>query len=338
MLSCFQCAFVVGLGVGLFSTPLSSQSTDVRSPLPVLNQDGSKPQGSEDTSVFLDPNTGDIIAIYRSSATEPVSLGNEVRVMIQLSRHIRPRVLTVISYDEDAKRLLYSYTLSNNAPARQAAWLWLFDGVDEAGIDTVRMPSGWQYRFPVRSVGGMPIPERAKEAHIAFRSMQFFSVNAAGGVRPGQGIRSGEGIGGFQVRSPKRPGLVTVWAQGDASIPAYPDEPPEIVTSQVDKVLRSEYNYQRTFAFAPKYEAGAERTTVARGLLEDLRVLTSAGEADPRGEFAAIATSLLQRIIQREDVPPAEIIKLERHGRTVMDREFATAACWALYDSKACAR
>jgi hypothetical protein len=337
MLSSFQFAVVVGLGVGLFSAQLSAQSADLR-PLPVLNQDGSKPQGAEGASVFLDPNTGDIVATYRSSATEPVSLENQVRVLIQLSRHIRPRVLTVISYDEEAKRFLYSYTLRNDVPARQAAWQWFFESVDESSVDTVRVPPGWQFRFPVRSVGGMPIPERAKAVHIAFRAMQFFSVNAAGGVRPEQGIRSGEGMGGFHIRSPKRPGLVTVWAQGNASIPAYPDEPPESVTSQVDNVLRSAYNYQRTFAFAPKYETDAERTAVARGLLEDLRVLTSADEVDPRGEFAAAATTILQRMIKSEDVSPVEIIKLERQGRTGMDREFATAVCWALYDSRTCAR
>lgn len=45
MLSSFQFAVVVGLGVDLFSAPLSAQSTDLRPPLPVLNQDGRSRRG-----------------------------------------------------------------------------------------------------------------------------------------------------------------------------------------------------------------------------------------------------------------------------------------------------
>ena len=329
--------FILVLGMGLLNAPLLAQPKDTRPPLPFLNQDGSKPRGFEDKTTFLDPKTGDIMAIYHSIGGEPGAAGNEINVRIQLSRHIRPHVLSAISYDEQSRRFRYSYTLKNDAPARQAAWKWYFDNIDESSVDTVQVPPGWRYSFPVRSVGDFSISEQAKAAVIAFRAMQFYSVNAAGAVRPEQGIHAGEASAGFHVRSSRRPGLIAVLVQGDGAIPAYPDEPPENVTSQVDKVLRSPYNYQHAFAFAPKYEATTDRATVARGLLQDLGVLAGAGEVDPQGEFVASATALLQRL-QKENVPATEVELLQHQSKMGMEREFAAAVCWAMNPTPNCAR
>ncbi|MGE5569173.1 MAG: hypothetical protein ACM3S5_09075 [Rhodospirillales bacterium] len=324
------------VGVGLL-TALAIPCNDPQPPLPFLNQDGSKPQGLEDKNTFLDPKTGDIIAIYRSTSGEPGAAGGEVRVRIQLSRHTCPSILSTIAYDEQFRTFQYSYVLRNCASARQIAWKWYFDHMDESNTEAVQVPPGWRHEFPVHAVGGVPVSEQAKAIALAFRAMRFYSVNTAGAVEPELGVSPGGVTAGFEVRSSKRPGLISVLVQGDAAIPAYPDEPPENVSSEVDAVLRSPYNYQPAFTFGPKYEATADRATIARGLLADLSVLTGAGQVDPKGRFAAYATALLQRSL-KEAVPVADLARLRQEGKADMEHEFAAAVSCALSPSRDCAR
>jgi hypothetical protein len=130
--------------------------------------------------------------------------------------------------------------------------------------------------------------------------------------------------------------LLTVFVQGAAAIPAYPDEPPESVSAEVDRVLRSDLNYRRTFAFGPKYDAHMTKGAISRGLLADLHVLAEAGEIDSAGSFASEAAAFLRRI-QAAEVPEAEMLRLRRISQSTREVEFAIATCFALYSAGRCA-
>ncbi|MBV9502531.1 MAG: hypothetical protein JO138_24435 [Acidobacteriaceae bacterium] len=161
-------------------------------PVPYLNADGSIPKGEESHTIFLDPGTGDAVAIYKPSG-EGAAKANSVRVSVPLSRNIDPSITTTIEYRTGSGEFRYEYVLCNGSKARQPAYIWFFVGLLDSKEIVVEHPPMWLSHFP----------ENVAQDNIALRSLAVMVRN------PGVNSSNLPNVPGVFPRQ-QRPGLTFV--------------------------------------------------------------------------------------------------------------------------------
>jgi hypothetical protein len=310
------------LGIGLVVSSAIGQGQDERPPVPVLSAGGTAPAGAENSYVFIDPRTEDGVVFYtqdgKPAGANPFG-ASVVRVDIKLSRHVKPAVRVAVARDSSAGTYRYQYELFNGVEARQIAWKWMLDGIDGADTVRVQMPPNWTYQAPVTRVGGIEISERLRRADPILRSLQLLATDARGALAPAQGIKAGAKLPGFEVISRRIPGLVRVLVEGDFNVPTFPDEPPAAVSEQVDALVRSPYNYGRTFTIGPCFPPGTGRATIAQKYLQDVQELEAAKLLNATSDF----TVELKRFLHSDGSQSAAgLEKLSSLAVMPFEREF----------------
>lgn len=130
------------------------------------------------------------------------------------------------------------------------------------------------------------------------RSLQLFAADSGGGAEPSRGIRPGGMISGIEVVSRRLPGVIRVLVQGGFNVPTFPHEPPAEADEQVSTLIRSAYNYGRTFAIGPRFPPGTARATIAQATLRDLEELERRNVITPGSAFAGELKAFLANDFQ----------------------------------------
>lgn len=289
------------LGTSPFMVSAIAQEQVDKPPVPVLSVGGTAPAGAENSYVFIDPRTEDAVAFYtedgRAAGANPFG-PSVIRVDIKLSRHVEPSMRSVLTRDANAGTYQYRYELLNGAGARQIAWKWLLDGVDGMDLIRVQTPASWTHRFPVTRAGNIEIPAKLKNADPSFRSLRLLAVDARGVLTPNQGVKPGGGMAGFELISRRIPGVIQVLVEGDFNVPTFPNEPPAAASQQVATLLRSPYNYGRTFTIGPRFPPGTGQATIGKSYLQDIQELENARSSNVSSDF----TVELKTFLRSEDL------------------------------------
>lgn len=289
----------VALLTMLLGDLLTGQERQNESPVPVLSRGGLPPKGSEGKFVFLDPSSGNAVILYtaqgKSAAVDPFG-SDVVRVEVTLNHHVEPYVRASFAKGGDASIYEYSYELHNGGGARERAWKWLFEGVGQSDTAGVKLPQGWIYRFPQAQVGGIKITEKHQAADALLRSLQLLTVDARGAIRAGEGIEPGAKTSGIVIASKRAPGVVRVLVQGGLHVAAFPDVPPAGASEELDALIRSEYNYARTWTIGPKFTTTTPRTVIAQQYLRDLEALEAAQWTEATPDFLETMKIYLQQV------------------------------------------
>lgn len=315
-----KAAFLATLSAVLLCRAVASEAPP---PVPYLNADGSKPAGVQNQFVFIDPRSGDAVAIYKASPA--ADGGPPVRVVIPLQRHVAPTVRSVMTFNNEGSRVRYEYEFHNGSGARQPAGSWFFDGLFDSEQIRVEDSIHWKHWFPAAPPGFTNAANLRKSLMMA-RALQIHALNARGSIRPSEGVPPGHSRKGLTLSSELRPGLIPVYAQGGGVVVAFPDEPPMEVSAQVELVRRFPYNFRHTVAFGPKYPATMSKRARAEALLADLASLVTANEIDPSGAFAKAIQAALQTALN-ESGPTAIDWSAPIHlAKTGIESEFLTAS------------
>ena len=290
-------------------------------PAPFLNVDGSKPAGQENRLVFLLPSSGDAVVLYpRSREDGSKDLNDVIRVQVELSRHVKPSILSQAARDSaDPGVFEYSYILANGKGARKSAWSWLFEGLVDSSSVTVVVPEKWAFAFPRVATKELPVPDYVREKTVLFRALKVFASGGSGSAQIALGVEAGTQLGGLRLRSRKRPGLLDVYVQGGMTIPEFPNEPPEQVYNELGEVIRSLYNYQHTFCFGPRFDEHSDALTIARAFKVDLGRLISAGTLNADSPFVSNGKTLLSSGI----LGMSRIRAWAESANTAEERQFA---------------
>ncbi len=284
---------ILGLSFGLM---FLAHGQEAQPPVPVLER-GKAPHGAEGRYVFLDPTTGDAVVFYgpggKPAGANPFE-SSTVRVDIKLSRHVLPSISTKVARNVNTGEIRYHYIFSNATEARETAWKWLIEGVDQADTMSVQTPPGWMYQFPVVRAGGISISEKFRKADPHLRSLQFLATDSRKALKPDAGVSPGGSVAGFELTSRRLPGIVGVFVQGGFYVPSFAEEPPAAVSQEIDTLIRSDYNYRRTFAIGPRFPPNYSPTAITKEYLKDLARLEQAEAPDISAKFVAEARVLLQ--------------------------------------------
>lgn len=251
-------------------------------PVPFLERGGSTPAGQKGAAVFLDPRSGDAVALYPEMKSDGCAVwGKMVRVVVELARHVEPAVRTDVAFDRNLGLFQYRYTLSNGPSARQPAWKWLFEHLWNPKNFSVSTPHGWTHEFPITG----PTAERHREKILLARSVSFSSVDSRGGPLVAGGIKAGSEVSGFRFQSRLLPGLLVVHVQGNITIPMFPGEPPSEVDSGISQIVFSSYNYRQTVAFGPRFDPATSPAKLAEEYGVSLSVAIAMNLIDGQGAF-----------------------------------------------------
>lgn len=126
------------------------------------------------------------------------------------------------------------------------------------------------------------------------RSLQLLAIDARDALAPLQGIKAGGKVPGFEVVSRRLPGVIRVLVEGDFNVPTFPDEPPSGASEQVDALVRSVYNYGRTFAIGPKFSPDTGQATIAQRYLQDVEELERSNLIPSASDFTAELKTFLR--------------------------------------------
>lgn len=259
-------------------------------PFAVIKADNSpkRPETHPNESFFLHPESGHLLVVTPVDES-PQLPPREYWSLVELSRFTVPSVRTVVFPLEGSTRLRYEYTFSNGHDARQKAGNWLLQDM-EFDLADMKAPDGWKATHPPAMWRAHPAADRMKRQAIEARSAGFWPSRATDGLAPGQ-TQSG-----FSIISSLRPGPVLVWVKGFVTKGGLEFETSQEVVERLILLQRSCYNYQRTLAFAPRYDDTTDIHTIAQDFHIALQFQLESGVFRQDEPFSVEAEAVLGRL------------------------------------------
>ena len=153
--------------------------------------------------MFLNRQTGNGIIIWDRLNED----GTQLRIPVELSFRVQPRVETEIEYSSQSRKFHYTFTLINGKAGRQPINFFYFVNLQDKGRYQVSMPDRWYVTFPAHIA---QLNRENDQLDPVDRALILVSPDAdKSGVI---GVPPGKIRGGFQILSPDRPGLIDVYA------------------------------------------------------------------------------------------------------------------------------
>ncbi|MGH9627474.1 MAG: hypothetical protein ACRD7E_03805 [Bryobacteraceae bacterium] len=297
-----------------------SQS-DATLPAPLLNADGSIPEQHKDRYVFIDPRTGNGVAIYSSRLANDnadTKSQRDVRFEIPLQRHVEPSIRSeLIKRDSNYS---YRFTLANGSAAKLRAHTWVAD-VPALGTDTtISEPSGWRHVVAPPIPAGViktPLPE----IPLSLRPLRWLPISTTP-EESSSGIPPGEARSGFGLVSRKKPGLLWCYVFGYVPLLHIESEPPAVVQEQMSRLFDISFNAKRTVFIGPKFDSTVDRATVIRDYLREIKKLDAAALKSP------FMIDLMRRL--STDKPIANLSRFDREPTSPLERELLNGLRLAL--------
>ena len=286
---------------------LPSGSTGHLSPIPLYFASELSSPALANSFVFLEPDTWNVVVSYPGNVDDPNASSQPAsrkELRIELKNHVEPFVFLTFARDP-AGSIIYSYSITNRADARQAIQSWglhiPFRGnLPEGPADAVVLAQG----SPAVAAKGL----WTVATSTAEMGMVYVSWTAGSGSSR---VAVGGGADGFTVTSPLKPGFVEADAEGYSAGPELDQlAVPNRVKEQLQALQAIGFNRAKLLTLGPKFEPDAPKVAIAADFAHGIDVLVRNGYLNAASPFVEEASAALRQYLDAvqfaPDIPASE--------------------------------